>query len=98
MDSSGIVGFIIINALDNNTSKSKVCHFMKNTRTNPMQIWYAGLNPSDISLSHLLDETNGKYYGGLVDTGNYIVDNWGIQCPRLHKFASDIYLVIGIKI
>lgn len=99
MDSSGIVGFIIINALDyNNTSKSKVCHFMKNTRTNPIQIWYAGLNPSDISLSHLLDETNGKYYGGLVDTGNYIVDNWGIQCPRLHKFTSDIYLVIGIKI
>ena len=101
IDSSGIVGFIQINALDyNSISKSKLCHFMKNTRTNPMQIWYAGLNPSEISLHHLFNEITGKYYSGLVDTGNYIVDNnWGIQCPRLHKFTSnDIFLVIGIKI
>ena len=73
---------------------------MKNTRTNPTQLWYSGLNSSNISLNHLLNEIKGNYYGGLIDTGNYIVDNkWGIQCTKSENFTSDnIFIVIGEKI
>ena len=100
-DASGNIGFMKIDAIDyNRNSVSKICHFMKNTRTNPTQLWYSGLNSSNISLNHLLNEIKGNYYGGLIDTGNYIVDNkWGIQCPKSENFTSDnIFIVIGEKI
>ena len=92
-----VVGFIRITD-DNN--KIQIGRFTSGSVAGATTIWYAGTNSENISLETLLHQTNGQYYGTLIDTGSFTVDNtWGVECPPSNGFASGstIDIFIGIK-
>ena len=95
------IGFIRINATRNGQAPGhQIGRFTSEVNTsNPNLIWYAGQNPTTISLDTLLHQTNGINYGARIDTGQYTVDNnWGVECPAQSNFNSnDIDIFIGLK-
>ena len=92
-----VVGFI---RMTDDKNKIQIGRFTSGSVAGATTIWYAGTNSENISLETLLHKTNGQYYGTLIDTGAFTVDNsWGVECPPSTGFASGstIDIFIGIK-